>query len=117
MCINYLKCIKICLKQNSRVLVIRVSGRFHKGRLNPLPCRPAAQVVGSTLCSIGRWVGINLRELLLCYKTHIKNLDDVLKRLKKFKRFFITAYDTESMCPSIRTEEGLEFLTLDLDSF
>ena len=49
----------------------------------------------------------------------MKNSDDVLKRLKQFKRVldshFTTTYDSEAMNPSARTEEGSSFLMLALD--
>ena len=78
-------------------------------------------LVGSLLSRIGRWTNINLKELLSCCRTCTKNSDDVFNHLKNLKRVsnscFMRTFDTEEMHPNVRIEEGLSFLTLDLDAF
>ena len=67
------------------------------------------------------WVDDYLKVLLLCYITCTNNSDNLLCRLKALNRasnnYCINASDTEGMCPHIKTEEGLAFFILALDSF
>ena len=56
--------------------------------------------------SIGRWIDIRLKEILIFCRTQTKNFNDVIRRLKEFIRvsnnYFIATNDADAMFTNIK---------------
>ena len=81
-------------------------GKFHKGDFTQPPHRPVALVVVLPLHRINWWVDNHLKVLLPYCRTCAKNSENVLRRMKKFKRVHskhhITACDAEKCVLTLR---------------
>ena len=88
---------------------------------NSPPCRPVVAGVGSLFHCMSRWSDMCFRQLLDQTLSHVKNLADTALTLYYMEEpddntLFFKA-DTAVMCQNMSTEEGLMFLTIEIDNF
>ena len=118
---NGMKHVMRCLDQGTRISVVRRLGKSREGKFSRLPCRPVVAIIGSQARVVGRQVGAYLQQLLLFYKTCVKNSDGALRILRDFRLvfddFFVTTCEEEEACPNVNTDEELVLMMVALDAF